>query len=110
MSPCDHNPNQTLAICAAYRYPRDDATVSSWGQAVVFASESIRPTAMRSAILSRFSDADAALDLVRIKVAAPSDVGLSEAFPIALKPSLGQYIRANVASTLFSTERPDHIG
>ena len=56
-------------------------------------------------------DADAALDLIRIKVAGPSDyvedVGrVSEALLIALKLSLGQYVCANAPPSLFP-EHPD---
>ena len=58
-------------------------------------------------------DADAALDLIQIKVAGPSDyvedVGpVSEALLIALNLSLGQYVCANSAS--FSPEQPDGLG
>jgi hypothetical protein len=60
-------------------------------------------------------DADAALDLIRIKIAGPSDyvedVGrVSEALLIALKLSLGQYVCANTASPSFSHEHPDDLG
>ena len=58
---------------------------------------------------------DAALDLIRIKVAAPSDYvedagPVSEALLNALKLSLGQYIRANDATPSFSTKHPDDPG
>lgn len=60
-------------------------------------------------------DEDAALDLIRIKVAGPSDyvedVGpVSEALLNALKLSLGQYVRANDATPSFSTKHPDEPG
>jgi hypothetical protein len=60
-------------------------------------------------------DEDAALDLVRIKVAGPldyvEDVGpVSAALLIALKLSLGQYVRANDAAPSFSPKHPDDLG
>ena len=60
-------------------------------------------------------DEDAALDLIRIKVAGPSDhvedVGpVSESLLNALKLSLGQYVRANDATPSFSTKHPDDPG
>ncbi|HUI14440.1 MAG TPA: hypothetical protein VL048_13345 [Xanthobacteraceae bacterium] len=60
-------------------------------------------------------DADAALDLIRIKVAGPSDyvedVGrVSEALLNALNLSLGQYVCANAAPPSLSPEHPDDLG
>ena len=57
-------------------------------------------------------DEDAALDLIRIKVAGPSDyvedVGpVSEALLNALQLSLGQYIRAKDAARARSTKHDD---
>ena len=56
-------------------------------------------------------DEDAALDLIRIKVAGPldyvEDVGpVSKSLLIALKLSLGQYVRANDAAPSFTPEHP----
>lgn len=59
-------------------------------------------------------DQVAALDLIRIKVAGPSDyvedVGpVSKALVNALKLSLGQYIRAHDAAPSYSTKH-DNLG
>jgi hypothetical protein len=60
-------------------------------------------------------DADAALDLIRIKIAGPSDhvedVGqVSEALLMALKLSLGQYVDVKDALPTRPPDRGDDLG